>query len=86
MSCTATARRPVRRAFTPGRVDRFAALAGQRARALLTGAVERASRFQLRVLHREALRLLPALRTACPPRRPVSSFINGIKSPPVRVT
>ncbi|WP_367320176.1 cytochrome P450 [Streptomyces sp. HUAS ZL42] len=44
------------------------------------------ARLQLRVLYREALRVLPALRTAGPPRRLVSNFINGIKSLPLYVT
>ncbi|MFJ4876592.1 cytochrome P450 [Streptomyces sp. NPDC088745] len=38
------------------------------------------ARLQLRVLHEEALRVLPRYRTAGPPRRLVSHFINGIKS------
>ncbi|MFJ4471801.1 cytochrome P450 [Streptomyces sp. NPDC089424] len=38
------------------------------------------ARLQLRVLYQEALRALPpTLRTAQPPRRLVSNFINGIK-------
>ncbi|GGT11022.1 cytochrome P450 [Streptomyces chromofuscus] len=38
------------------------------------------ARLQLRVLYQEALRALPAtLRTAAPPHRLVSNFINGIK-------
>ncbi|MFI7409469.1 cytochrome P450 [Streptomyces sp. NPDC049627] len=44
------------------------------------------ARLQLRVLYREALRVLPVLRTAGPPRRLVSNFINGLKSLPVQVT
>ncbi|MXM66505.1 cytochrome P450 [Streptomyces sp. HUCO-GS316] len=45
------------------------------------------ARLQLRVLHREALRALPAApRTAGPPERLVSNFINGIKSLPLQVT
>ncbi|MGI5379003.1 cytochrome P450 [Streptomyces sp. CA-251387] len=44
------------------------------------------ARLQLRVLYREALRLLPVLRTAGPPRRLVSNFINGLKSLPVQIT
>ncbi|WP_217213350.1 cytochrome P450 [Streptomyces sp. AC550_RSS872] len=44
------------------------------------------ARLQLRVLYRETLRVLPELRTAGPPRRLVSNFINGIKSLPVRIT
>ncbi|WP_405590771.1 cytochrome P450 [Streptomyces sp. NBC_01092] len=44
------------------------------------------ARLQLRVLYREALRALPVLRTAGPPERLVSNFINGIKSLPMRVT
>ncbi|MFD8999985.1 cytochrome P450 [Streptomyces sp. NPDC059582] len=43
------------------------------------------ARLQLRVLYREALRLLPALRTAGPPARLVSNFINGLKSLPMEV-
>ncbi|MDN0197296.1 cytochrome P450 [Streptomyces sp. S.PNR 29] len=43
------------------------------------------ARLQLRLLYREALRALPVLRTAGPPRRLVSNFINGLKSLPVRV-
>jgi cytochrome P450 len=38
------------------------------------------ARLQLRVLHEEALRVLPPYRLAAPPRRLVSHFINGIKS------
>ncbi len=38
------------------------------------------ARLQLRVLHEEALRVLPRYRPAGPPRRLVSHFINGIKS------
>ncbi|WP_369173221.1 cytochrome P450 [Streptomyces sp. R28] len=44
------------------------------------------ARLQLRVLYREALRVLPVLRTAGPPKRLVSNFINGIKSLPVQIT
>ncbi|MFJ8535966.1 cytochrome P450 [Streptomyces sp. NPDC093591] len=44
------------------------------------------ARLQLRVLYREALRVLPVLRTAGPPRRLVSNFINGLKSLPVHIT
>ena len=44
------------------------------------------ARLQLRVLYREALRVLPELRTAGPPRRLVSNFINGLKSLPVHIT
>ncbi|MCF1599116.1 cytochrome P450 [Streptomyces muensis] len=44
------------------------------------------ARLQLRVLYREAVRVLPELRTAGPPRRLVSNFINGLKSLPVRIT
>ncbi|MGN9757812.1 cytochrome P450 [Streptomyces sp. SD31] len=44
------------------------------------------ARLQLRMLYREALRVLPVLRTAGPPRRLVSNFINGLKSLPVRIT
>ncbi|MFF3349143.1 cytochrome P450 [Streptomyces sp. NPDC002779] len=44
------------------------------------------ARLQLRVLYREATRVLPVLRTAGPGGRLVSNFINGIKSLPVRVT
>jgi len=44
------------------------------------------ARLQLRVLYREALRALPVLRTAGPPGRLVSNFINGLKSLPVQVT
>ena len=43
------------------------------------------ARLQLRVLYRESLRALPVLRTAGPPVRLVSNFINGIKSLPVEV-
>ncbi|MFF9169844.1 MULTISPECIES: cytochrome P450 [unclassified Streptomyces] len=42
------------------------------------------ARLQLRSLYAEVLRALPAPRTAGPPRRLVSNFINGIKSLPVR--
>jgi cytochrome P450 len=38
------------------------------------------ARLQLRVLYEEVVRELPVLRTAGPPRRLVSNFINGIKS------
>lgn len=41
------------------------------------------ARLQLRVLHEEALDVLPPLVTAGPPRRLVSNFINGIKSLPL---
>ncbi|MFF3325227.1 cytochrome P450 [Streptomyces sp. NPDC002889] len=41
------------------------------------------ARLQLRVLHEEALRLLPPYTTAGPPRRLVSNFINGLKSLPL---
>lgn len=44
------------------------------------------ARLQLRVLYREVLRVLPVLRTAGPPRRLVSNFINGLKSLPAQVT
>lgn len=44
------------------------------------------ARLQLRVLYREALRVLPAPRVAGVPRRLVSNFINGLKSLPVQVT
>jgi cytochrome P450 len=44
------------------------------------------ARLQLRVLYREVLRTLPVLRTAGPPGRLVSNFINGLKSLPVHVT
>ncbi|TXS46941.1 cytochrome P450 [Streptomyces sp. uw30] len=44
------------------------------------------ARLQLRVLYQEALRALPVLRTAGPPERLVSNFINGIKSLPMQVT
>lgn len=44
------------------------------------------ARLQLRVLHREALRVLPAPRVAEAPGRLVSNFINGIKSLRVHVT
>lgn len=43
------------------------------------------ARLQLRVLHEEALRLLPGYELAGPPRRLVSNFINGIKSLPLRL-
>ncbi|MBT2509004.1 cytochrome P450 [Streptomyces sp. ISL-98] len=42
------------------------------------------ARLQLRVLHEEALRLLPELTLEALPRRLVSNFINGIKSLPLR--
>ncbi|OAR23634.1 cytochrome [Streptomyces sp. ERV7] len=41
------------------------------------------ARLQLRVLHEEALRLLPPYTLAGPPRRLVSHFVNGIKSLPL---
>jgi cytochrome P450 len=44
------------------------------------------ARLQLRVLYREALRVLPELRTAGAPRRLVSNFINGLKSLPIQIT
>lgn len=44
------------------------------------------ARLQLRVLYRETLRALPVLRTAGPPGRLVSNFINGLKSLPLQVT
>ncbi|MGW6903444.1 cytochrome P450 [Streptomyces sp. NPDC054940] len=44
------------------------------------------ARLQLRVLYREALRILPDLRTAGAPERLVSNFINGLKSLPIRIT
>ncbi|WP_327318519.1 cytochrome P450 [Streptomyces sp. NBC_01235] len=44
------------------------------------------ARLQLRLLYREVLRTWPVLRTAGPPRRLVSNFINGIKSLPVQGT
>lgn len=44
------------------------------------------ARLQLRVLYREALRVLPELRTAGAPRRLVSNFINGLKSLPIHIT
>ncbi|MFJ2744744.1 cytochrome P450 [Streptomyces sp. NPDC087440] len=43
------------------------------------------ARLQLRVLHEEALRVMPRYRLAAPPRRLVSHFINGIKSLEVEV-
>ncbi|MEV6650883.1 cytochrome P450 [Streptomyces sp. NPDC051219] len=43
------------------------------------------ARLQLRVLHEEALRALPELSLAAPPRRLVSNFINGIKSLPLKL-
>ncbi|MEU8851748.1 cytochrome P450 [Streptomyces sp. NPDC048564] len=44
------------------------------------------ARLQLRVLYREALRVLPVLRTAGEPERLVSNFINGLKSLPVHIS
>ncbi|WP_128431123.1 cytochrome P450 [Streptomyces cyaneus] len=44
------------------------------------------ARLQLSVLYREVLRAVPVLRTAGPPRRLVSNFINGLKSLPLQVT
>ena len=44
------------------------------------------ARLQLRVLYAEVLGALPSLRTAEPPRRLVSNFINGLKSLPLQVT
>ncbi|MER6349633.1 cytochrome P450 [Streptomyces sp. NPDC001595] len=44
------------------------------------------ARLQLRLLYAEVLRALPVLRTAGPPGRLVSNFINGIKSLPLRIT
>ena len=44
------------------------------------------ARLQLRVLYEEVLGALPSLRTAEPPRRLVSNFINGLKSLPLQVT
>ncbi|MFI6685757.1 cytochrome P450 [Streptomyces sp. NPDC050485] len=44
------------------------------------------ARLQLRVLHEEALRVLPGTELAAPPRRLVSNFINGIKSLPLKVS
>jgi cytochrome P450 len=41
------------------------------------------ARLQLRVLHEEALSVLPPLTVAGPPRRLVSNFINGVKSLPM---
>jgi cytochrome P450 len=41
------------------------------------------ARLQLRVLHEQALDVLPPLVTAGSPRRLVSNFINGIKSLPL---
>ncbi|MFP3987059.1 cytochrome P450 [Streptomyces sp. E11-3] len=41
------------------------------------------ARLQLRVLYEEALRLLPGLAPAGPPRRLVSNFINGVKALPL---
>ncbi|MEV3988569.1 cytochrome P450 [Streptomyces sp. NPDC049837] len=43
------------------------------------------ARLQLRVLHEEALRVLPPYEPAAPPRRLVSNFINGLKSLPLRL-
>ncbi|MGW1868902.1 cytochrome P450 [Streptomyces mauvecolor] len=43
------------------------------------------ARLQLRVLHEEALRILPRTELAAPPHRLVSNFINGIKSLPLKV-
>ncbi|MFI9804400.1 cytochrome P450 [Streptomyces sp. NPDC052301] len=43
------------------------------------------ARLQLRLLHEEVLRVLPAPRLAAPAGRLVSNFINGIKSLPVRL-
>ncbi|MFG1667117.1 cytochrome P450 [Streptomyces sp. Y7] len=43
------------------------------------------ARLQLRVLYRETLRALPALRPAGRPERLVSNFINGIKSLPTHI-
>ncbi|MFC8919620.1 cytochrome P450 [Streptomyces sp. NPDC057116] len=43
------------------------------------------ARLQLRVLHEEALRVLPPYEPAGPPRRLVSNFINGLKSLPLRL-
>ncbi|WP_328308123.1 cytochrome P450 [Streptomyces sp. NBC_00442] len=44
------------------------------------------ARLQLRVLHEEALRVLPRTELAAAPRRLVSNFINGIKSLHLRVS
>ncbi|AWT46086.1 MULTISPECIES: cytochrome P450 [Streptomyces] len=44
------------------------------------------ARLQLRVLYRQVLLALPELRTAAPPRRLVSNFINGIKSLELQIT
>ncbi|WP_371655481.1 MULTISPECIES: cytochrome P450 [unclassified Streptomyces] len=44
------------------------------------------ARLQLRVLHEEALRLLPGAALAGQPRRLVSNFINGVKSLPLRLS
>ncbi|MEU3504432.1 cytochrome P450, partial [Streptomyces hundungensis] len=44
------------------------------------------ARLQLRVLHEEALRVLPRTELAAPPRRLVSNFINGVKFLAVRVS
>lgn len=43
------------------------------------------ARLQLRVLHEEALRVLPPYEPAAPPRRLVSHFVNGLKSLPLRL-
>ncbi|MFE3325796.1 cytochrome P450 [Streptomyces sp. NPDC059176] len=43
------------------------------------------ARLQLRVLHEEAMVLLPSWTVAAPPRRLVSNFINGLKSLPVHL-
>ncbi|MGW8376744.1 cytochrome P450 [Streptomyces sp. ODS28] len=42
------------------------------------------ARLQLRVLHEEALRILPPYEQAGPERRLVSNFINGLHAVPVR--
>ncbi|MEV5280388.1 cytochrome P450 [Streptomyces sp. NPDC051993] len=44
------------------------------------------ARLQLRVLHEEALRILPRTELAAPPRRLVSNFINGVKSLPLSMS
>ncbi|MFF9864757.1 cytochrome P450 [Streptomyces sp. NPDC013953] len=44
------------------------------------------ARLQLRVLHEEALRVLPPYTVAAPPRRLVSNFINGLKSLPLHLS
>ncbi|MFE2261124.1 cytochrome P450 [Streptomyces griseosporeus] len=44
------------------------------------------ARLQLRVLYRQVLLTLPELRTAAPPQRLVSNFINGIKKLELLVT